>query len=247
MSRGDPTYAHVDVTWTHDPRAKSLSPAENWLFMVCVLRAVELRSNVLSSADHLSTICRTAAVRRQTMKSLLQKAQELDPERPMIWKTPDGRICVPSMGKRHAKLLWKGEREGPWPSLYGDSNGPKTSPRPSLQPSVPPSVPPNSNQVAIPDTRKPPKAVTVPAEMIAVALPYFGNVSMSVAEAHCQEALQKMAVELAFGWLLVAEQDRKAGRIKTNPLQYFRGLVKKGEPPDWAMSEAKRLLSAKES
>ena len=139
MARGDPTYAHIDVTWPDDPRSKGLSAAENWLYEVCVLSAVHARRNCLPPAYDVSYLCRRAVVRRSTWDSLIRKAAEMDAENPIIWINPEGRICLPSIGKRHAKLDWKDEREGPHPSPHGADAGPKTSPPPSPPPTVPPS------------------------------------------------------------------------------------------------------------
>jgi hypothetical protein len=82
----------------------------------------------------------------------------------------------------------------------------------------------------------------LPPGMLALGLPYFGCQSVATAQSHLEEAVGKVGEELAYAWLLSADEDRKAGKIKTNPLQYYRGLLKKGEPDDQWMAEAKRLL-----
>lgn len=102
-----------------------------------------------------------------------------------------------------------------------------TAPRVAV-PDKPPGMKPNNNG------RHPPC-------LLALSLPYFGC-AMAVAEAYVAEAVGKVGEELALAWLLSADEDRRAGKIKTNPLQYYRGLLKKGEPDDRWLAEAKRLL-----
>lgn len=81
---------------------------------------------------------------------------------------------------------------------------------------------------------------------LALAMPYFGCQSLAVAEAYVNEAVGKIGEELAYAWLLSASADKEAGSIKTNPLQYYRGLCKKGEPDDKWLQKAKESLRPRE-
>lgn len=124
MARGDPTWGKTDVTWPDDPRSRYLTAPENWLYMVVRLAAIAEHTNVLPRAYHGSYFVSRAGVKRQTWENLLRRSSEIDSERPIIFLNEDGRICLPSLGKQHAKLDWKTDRAGPPPSPYGADIGP---------------------------------------------------------------------------------------------------------------------------
>lgn len=124
---------------------------------------------------------------------------------------------------------------------------PADAPPPSPSPSQPP-VPeqqPTAPVAAVlvqdrAETKREPVGERLAPCLLGRGVAYFG--SMVAARTHLGAAVAMVGEDWAFAWLLAADEDRVAKKIDTNPLQYYRGLLKNGEPPDKYMSEAKKLL-----
>lgn len=81
----------------------------------------------------------------------------------------------------------------------------------------------------------------LPPGMLALGVDLFG--SMAGAEHLIREALAGIDEERAWAWLLVmdrrSEEAKRKGEGIEVPAAYWRDLWKQGEPPDWALREAK--------
>ncbi len=252
MARGDPTYAHIDVTWPDDPRSQVLSAAENWLYELCVLAAVAARRNCLPPAYSVSYFCRRCAQRRSTWNSLIQKSAQTDPAAPILWVNPEGRICVTSIGKRHPKLYWKDDREGPFPAPHGDGMGPISAPRPSVRPSVRSTTPTPGSCTKSGEKKSDSESRLINYDKDVPLAPLFkiqaraagvdlGAVIEAIVLAKGRD-LQKW-----YGWLLVVEEDVRSrqGTSKEikSPTAWYRTLCKRAELPTWAVKPSKDKIN----
>jgi len=145
MARGDPVYGRVEVTWPNDPRSQALGPAQNWLYMVCYLAAVEARSNVLPGYMTLTTLGKRAGMKRSTVESTIAKCCAVPGNSPILFVNDQGLVCVPGAGAKNEKLDWKGDRMGPIWGKSGADTPPVEAPRPSVLPT------PRPNNGAKPD------------------------------------------------------------------------------------------------